>query len=111
MEALADPNINEQGFPIVLDYGKFQFVKMLDSGGQGTVCLYKTLPHRDTAGFPELVAVKFDPNSETMNLKETLWLKDQTKLMEEKGNNIKIPKYITHSFYKSRRFFVMTYLP
>jgi serine/threonine protein kinase len=84
---------------------------MLDSGGQGTVCLYKTLPHRDTAGFPELVAVKFDPNSETMNLKETLWLKDQTKLMEEKGNNIKIPKYITHSFYKSRRFFVMTYLP
>jgi serine/threonine protein kinase len=84
---------------------------MLDSGGQGTVCLYKTLPHRDTLGFPELVAVKFDPNSEAMNLKETLWLKDQTKLIEEKGLNINIPKYIMHSFYKGRRFFAMTYLP
>ena len=35
-----DKNLNEQGFPIDLDYGKFTFVKQLDAGGQGVVCLY-----------------------------------------------------------------------
>ncbi len=70
-------NINEQGFPIDLDYGKFEFVKQLDSGGQGVVCLYKSKVQRDGSMlFPELVAVKFDPSNETANLKETLWLKD-----------------------------------
>lgn len=37
-----DPNINAQGFPIDLEYGRFLFEKQLDSGGQGVVCLYKT---------------------------------------------------------------------
>ena len=70
-------NINDQGFPIDLDYGKFEFVKQLDSGGQGVVCLYKSKVQRDGSMlFPELVAVKFDPSNETANLKETLWLKD-----------------------------------
>ena len=70
-------NINEQGFPIDLDYGKFEFVKQLDSGGQGVVCLYRSKVQRDGSMlFPELVAVKFDPSNETANLKETLWLKD-----------------------------------
>ena len=70
-------NINEQGFPIDLDYGKFEFVKQLDSRGQGVVCLYKSKVQRDGSMlFPELVAVKFDPSNETANLKETLWLKD-----------------------------------
>ena len=72
-----DKNLNEQGFPIDLDYGKFEFVKQLDSGGQGVVCLYKSKIQKDGKMlFPELVAVKFDPTAETANLKETLWLKD-----------------------------------
>ena len=70
-------NINEQGFPIDLDYGKFEFLRVLDSGGQGTVCLYKSLPNNNiNPPYPELVAVKFDPTTETTNLKETLFLKD-----------------------------------
>jgi hypothetical protein len=70
-------NINDQGFPIDLDYGKFEFVKQLDSGGQGVVCLYRSKVQRDGSNpFPDLVAVKFDPSNETANLKETLWLKD-----------------------------------
>ena len=69
-----DPNINDQGFPLNLEYGKFEFIKVLESGGQGTVCLYKSLrqlygnPH-----YPDLVAVKFDLTTEITNLKETLF--------------------------------------
>jgi serine/threonine protein kinase len=109
-----DPNINAEGFPIDLDYGKFQYVRRLDSGGQGVVCLYRSLPHRDVnPPYPEYVAVKFDPANETMNLKETLWLKDETTRIKAEGreNEAMIPTYFMHSFYKSRRFFVMSYLP
>jgi hypothetical protein len=75
-----DSNINEQGFPIDLEYGKFLFVKKLDSGGQGVVCLYKSQPQRDgSLMFPEQVAVKFDPTTDTANLTETLFLKDITR--------------------------------
>jgi eukaryotic-like serine/threonine-protein kinase len=107
-----DPNINEQGFPIILEYGRFEFIRVLDSGGQGTVCLYKTLPHREVnPPYPDLVAVKFDPTTETNNLKETLFLKDMNKRIKEENLKVKIPEYIMHSFNKGRRFFVMTYLP
>lgn len=112
MEKEYDPNINDQGFPIILEYGRFEFIRVLDSGGQGTVCLYKSLPHRDVnPPYPELVAVKFDPSTETANLKETLFLKDMNKRIKEEKLRAKIPEYIMHSFYKSRRFFVMSYLP
>jgi hypothetical protein len=40
-------NLNEQGFPIDLDYGKFIFVKQFDSAGPKKVCLYKSLPQKD----------------------------------------------------------------
>jgi hypothetical protein len=43
----ADVKINELGFPIDLEYGKFRFVKLLDSGGQGIVCLYDSVPPRN----------------------------------------------------------------
>jgi hypothetical protein len=76
------------------------------------VCLYESLPQKDgTLLYPEQVAVKFDPTNETANLKETLWLKDQTKRIAEEGIKINIPTYYMHSFSKGRRFFVMKYLP
>ena len=58
-----DPNINNQGFPIDLEYGKFKFVRQLDAGGQGIVALYKSNPPKngEKLQFPEYVAVKFDP--------------------------------------------------
>ena len=58
-------NINEQGFPIDLDYGRFLFVKQLDSGeGPKKVCLYRSLPQKDgSLIYPELVAVKFNPTN------------------------------------------------
>lgn len=72
------------------------------------MCLYKT---QKGEIFPENVALKFDPSIETANLKETLILKDLTKRIDKEGIKINIPKYYMHSFYKGRRFFVMTYLP
>jgi serine/threonine protein kinase len=76
------------------------------------VCLYKSLPHRDVnPPYPEKVAVKFDPTTETTNLKETLFLKDMNKRIKEENLKVKIPEYLMHSFNKGRRFFVMTYLP
>ena len=75
----SDSNMNSEGFPIYLDYGKFRYLRQLDKGGQGVVCLYESLPQKDgTLLYPEQVAVKFDPTNETVNLKETLWLKYQT---------------------------------
>ena len=72
-----DVNLNELGFPIDLEYGKFKFNKLLDSGGQGIVCLYSSIPPKTAKDsvYPPLVAVKFDPTTETSNLGETLWLK------------------------------------
>ena len=107
----SDPNQNEHGFPNDLEYGKFSFVKKLDSGGQGVVCLYRSMPQRTGQTFPEQVAVKFDPTTDTANLTETLFLRDMTKKIEEQKIQINIPKYYMHSSYKLRRFFVMTYLP
>jgi len=107
----SDPNLNEHGFPNDLEYGKFSFVKKLDSGGQGVVCLYRSMPQRTGQTFPEQVAVKFDPTTDTANLTETLFLRDMTKKIEEQKIQINIPKYYMHSSYKLRRFFVMTYLP
>ena len=105
-------NINKEGFPIDLDYGKFEFIKQLDSGGQGVVCLYKSLKQKDgSMPYPEQVAVKFDPTNETANLKETLWLKEQTKRIEDNNIKINLPTYYMHSFHKGRRYFVMKYLP
>ena len=77
MNTASDPNINQEGYPIDLDFGKFKFIKSLASGGQGVVCLYRSLPHKDVnPPFPELVAVKLDPSTDNINLKETLWLRD-----------------------------------
>ena len=105
-------NINEKGFPIDLDYGKFEFVQELASGGAGMVALYKSLPQRDgNMPFPEQVAVKFDPDTTTNNLSETLWLKDMTLRIDKEGIQINMPRYYMHSFLNSRRYFVMTYLP
>lgn len=42
-----DRNINNQGFPIDLEYGKFTFVRQLDAGGQGIVALYKSNPPKN----------------------------------------------------------------
>jgi hypothetical protein len=75
------------------------------------VCLYKSIPQRNGPNYPDEVAVKFDPTTDTANLTETLFLRDMTKRMEEQNLQIKIPKYYMHSSYKLRRFFVMTYLP
>ena len=81
-----DSNINELGFPIDLDYGKFKFIKLIGTGSLGSVCLYKSLTKRDRKMlFPKFVAVKFDPTNETANLKETLWLKEQTKKIKEEN--------------------------
>ncbi len=107
-----DPNINELGFPIDLEYGKFMFEKQLDAGGQGVVCLYRSIPPKNNQPiYPELVAVKFDPTTETNNLTETLWLKDIWTRISTENLNVNIPKYYMHSFHRGRRFFVMTYLP
>ncbi len=38
-----DPNINEQGFPIILENGKFVFIRVLQSDVKGSVCLYNSL--------------------------------------------------------------------
>jgi hypothetical protein len=64
------------------------------------VCLYESIPQKDgSLLYPELVAVKFDLTTETANLKETLWLKEQTKRIAEEGIKIKIPTYYMHSFH------------
>jgi hypothetical protein len=74
-----DSEINEQGFPIDLDYGKFKFVKILNSGSHGVLCLYNTLPQIDNSLiFPEQVAVKFYPTTDTANLTEMHFLRDIT---------------------------------
>ena len=57
------------------------------------------------------MAVKFDPSTETSNLKETLFLKDMKKMTQEKGIKINIPTYYLHGSFNLRSFFVMTYLP
>ena len=41
-----DPYMNEQGFPLDLEYGKFLFVKKLYSDGKGLVCQYKSQPQK-----------------------------------------------------------------
>ena len=108
-----DPNINKEGFPIELEYGKFTFIRQLDAGGAGIVALYRSNPPNNgqNSPFPDEVAVKFDPGQETNNLTETLWLKEITARIDRENLSIKMPKYYLHSFYKGRRFFVMTYLP
>ena len=76
------------------------------------MCLYKSLPHKDVnPPYPEFVAVKFDPTTETTNLSETLFLKQINQRIKEENKRVRIPEYLMHSFYKGRRFFVMTYLP
>ena len=107
-----DPKNNAKGYPEDLEYGKFQFVRELATGGAGMVALYKTLPDRNgNLQYPELVAIKFDPDTTTNNLTETLWLKNISKRIEDEHIEINMPKYYMHSFQNSRRFFVMTYLP
>ena len=105
--------MSEDGFPLELEFGKFKFVKMLSQGGQGMVCLYETKQPNDISKsiYPQYVAVKFDPSTETANLTETLWLKNLEKRIKEEGIKINIPKYYLHSFKDGRRYFVMDYLP
>ncbi len=74
-------------------------------------CLYKSQPHKTGKIFPDEVAVKFDPTTDTANLKETLFLRDLTKRVEGQNIKINIPKYYMHSTYNLRSFCVMTYLP
>jgi hypothetical protein len=70
--------LNEKGYPVQLEYGKFEYIEELGVGGQGMVCLYKSLPNRNgtPSNYPDLVAVKFDPGKETANLGEALFLKE-----------------------------------
>jgi hypothetical protein len=76
------------------------------------VCLYESLPQKNgKLLYPKEVVVKFNPTNETANIKEMLWLKEQTKKITEEGFQINIPTYYMHSFHKGRRFFVMKYLP
>ena len=76
------------------------------------MCLYKSIPQKGgNPPYPELVAVKFDPSTETSNLKETLFLKDMNSKLKAQNMKVKIPEYILHSFYQGRRFLVMSYLP
>ncbi len=51
-----------EGHPLKLEYGKFEYVQELGVGGQGMVCLYKSMPDKygRQSNFPDLVAVKFD---------------------------------------------------
>jgi hypothetical protein len=96
-----------------LEYGKLKFDRMLATGGQGMVCLYRAQPPKNGQPqlFPDEVAVKFDPGKETANLGETLWLKEQTKQLAEKGTKINIPTYYLHSFKDGRRYLIISYLP
>ena len=51
------------------------------------VCLYQSMPPKNDSQplYPELVAVKFDPSTETANLTETLWLRSLAKKFEEEA--------------------------
>ena len=110
---LGEKKINDEGFPIDLEFGKFTYVRCLDSGGAGIVALYRTNPPKndEKSPYPDLVAVKFDPSTETTNLTETLWLKGITERIKNENLSIRMPKYYLHSFFNGRRFFVMDYLP
>ena len=87
-------------FPDQLEHGDYHFVKELEKGGQGTVCLYQ---HKLTK---QHFAVKFDPkdNKNSNVLTECLFLKEHSVKLT------RIPKYILHSTIKSRRYLIMEYL-
>ena len=67
--------LKEKDIPKTLSLNEFTFVKVLASGGQGTVCQFLKV---DTQ---EKCAVKFDPNStgDSSVLKECVYLKKFNK--------------------------------
>ncbi len=70
--------LSGEGYPVILEFGKFKFIKKISEGGCGEVCLYETQVTRNKQQpeyHPPLVAVKFDPGTENINLREALWLK------------------------------------
>ncbi len=75
MEAKSDFDLNEEGFPIQVEDGCLQFVKVLDKGGDGSVCLYKSNPDIEVdPPLPELVAVKFNTSNEMKLKKQAMWI-------------------------------------
>ena len=76
MEEKPDFDMNEEGFPIQVEDGCLQFVKVLDKGGDGSVCLYKSNPDTEVDPLlPELVAVKFNTSNEMKLKKQAMWMK------------------------------------
>ena len=78
--------------------GEFVFKKVIGTGGQGTVCIYK---ERSTGTD---YAVKFDAIGQNTVLSECLYLKEFSHLLE------RAPKYKTHTTIGGRRFLIMQYL-
>ena len=83
--------LKEKDIPKNLSLDEYTFVKMLASGGQGTVCLFTKV---DTQ---ERCAVKFDPNDigDSSVLKECFFLKKYNKL-DDIGQYTCFPKYYDH---------------
>ncbi len=42
-QSFNDPNLNEEGFPLILEKEKFEFERVFQSDERGADCLYKSL--------------------------------------------------------------------
>jgi hypothetical protein len=72
---MTSKGLKEKDIPKTLSLDDYTYVKVLASGGQGTVCLFMKV---DTL---EKCAVKFDPNDsgDSSVLKECVYLKKYKK--------------------------------